>query len=148
MPKKSVEFHRHYMGHVRELRVGGDVPEECVGVEEQFHRPSKSLKMSAGGRGASKSSGTVKAPAQRPEWSRAGWGGGDRPELGDRAAAADDDEMFPGLDPIQEGVRILSDLLKADGAHEFVLSDDQTQKRLRATNVLEGASRFVATVRG
>jgi hypothetical protein len=64
------------------------------------------------------------------ERSRAGWGCGDGPKLGDRAAAADDDEVFPGLDPVQEGVRILSELLKADGAHGVILPDDK--KRLRA----------------
>jgi hypothetical protein len=38
------------------------------------------------------------AEAKRP---RTGLGGGDGPQLCDRAAAADHEEVFPGLNPVQ-----------------------------------------------
>src|SRR6266404_6026591 len=42
----------------RQARVGGDVPEKDVGVQQQPHRPSNSWRMLSGS-GWSKSSGTV-----------------------------------------------------------------------------------------
>jgi len=56
-------------GRGGELRVGGDVPKENVGVEKQPHCPSNPRRTSSGS-GASKSSETVNAPAQRPNGRR------------------------------------------------------------------------------
>src|SRR4051812_26538199 len=56
----------------RQLWVSGDVPEEYVSVEEQPHCPSKPRRISSGS-GASKSSGTVNIPAQRPNGRGPAW---------------------------------------------------------------------------
>ena len=50
--------------------------------------------------------GDRERPGAEAERSGTGLDGGDGPQLGDRAAAADHDEVFPGLNPVQERVRV------------------------------------------
>src|SRR5207302_8100558 len=50
----------------RQQRIGADVPEEDVGIEQKPHAASKSLRISSG-RGRSKSGGAVNRPAHRPK---------------------------------------------------------------------------------
>jgi len=50
-------------------------------------------------------------PGAEAERSRTGLAGGDGPQFGDLAAAADHDEVFPGFNPVQQGVRIPLELL-------------------------------------
>lgn len=57
------------------------------------------------------------------ERTRAGKGGGDGAKLSDRATAANHEEVFPGLHPVQQGVRVPLELLQADLAHGGMLAD-------------------------
>jgi hypothetical protein len=50
-------------------------------------------------------------PGTKAERSRTGLGCGDRPQLGDRVATADHDEVFPGLNPVQQGAWVSLELL-------------------------------------
>jgi hypothetical protein len=52
-----------------------------------------------------------KRPGAEAKRSWTGLGGGDGPELGDRAAAAGHDQVFPGLNPVQQGIRIPLEVL-------------------------------------
>jgi hypothetical protein len=56
------------------------------------------------------------------EGTRSGLSRRDRPELGDRAATADHDEVLPGLDPVQERLRVPLKLLQTDYAHGRIVA--------------------------
>lgn len=45
-------------------------------------------------------------PSTEPERSRIGLLRRNGPQLGDRVVASDYEEMFPGLDPVQQGIRV------------------------------------------
>lgn len=64
-PVKGISVQRRQLQCLGQLGVGREVPQKHMGVEQYFHRPSKSLKTSSVS-GASKSSGTVNSPRQSP----------------------------------------------------------------------------------
>jgi hypothetical protein len=100
----------------RELRVGGDVPEEYVGCRGAASSPLEPPQDLLRQRRVE----VVRdreCPSAEAKWARFGLGGGDGPQLSDRAASADYDEVLPGLNPVHQGVQIASELLQADGTH-------------------------------
>lgn len=50
-------------------------------------------------------------PGAKAEWSRAGLGRGDGPQLSYGAPIAGHDEALPGLNPVQESIQVVSEIL-------------------------------------
>jgi hypothetical protein len=65
----------------------------------------------------------LERPHTKAERSRAGWGCGDGPHLGDGIAATNDDEVLSGLDPVQQSIGVPLELLEADPAHAEIVAD-------------------------
>lgn len=81
--------------------------------------------------------------AQGEKGARGFWRAGqwDGPQLSDRTAAADHDQVFPGLNPVQQGAGVPLEPLQADGTHASRFADQPASNGLRVSTPRGAKSR-------
>jgi hypothetical protein len=73
--------------------------------------------------------GHGKRPSSQPERPGCLTERGDGPQFSDRAAAAGHEETLPGLDAIERGREVVSQLLKGDRAHASIVAEHVSEPK-------------------